>query len=164
MMTRTVDLFLLLSLLCCFSLSPSGGLEGAHAEGFTVEDVKGNAWVTKSGSDTLSAVEVGTRLLAQQFVTIETGAALKLKPGSGDVVVLQGPVEGTVHDLLSARLVRAEGFVRSTLDKIPAAQRGERKVGISTPSAGLTRGAKSRTAKMPYIWKIQRRPKQAEKK
>jgi hypothetical protein len=55
-------------------------------------------------------------------------------------------------------------FVKKTLSKVPAVKENEKKVGISTQSAGLTRGAQSPRKSMPYIWKVKKKSQESDKK
>ncbi|MFQ6091715.1 MAG: hypothetical protein ACE5OR_03370 [bacterium] len=163
MTTKMVTLSVAFSLLCCLSISYSDALQDRKPEGFPVVEVKGTVSVKSSETATPSSVKVDGLLLPDQLLNLEKGACLKLRRPSGEVVVLDGPAEGTVQDLLSSKKPGVVEFVQKTLKKIPAAKRGEGKVEISTQSAGLTRGAKSRREPMPYIWKIKKQPKKSEK-
>ena len=86
-----------------------------------------------------------------------------MKKASGEEIVLKGPSQGKLQDLLTAKTSPSEDFVRKTLSKIPAAKEDDKKVDISTTSAGLTRGAKNPRKSMPYIWKVKTKAKEPDK-
>ena len=153
-----------LAMLCCVSVNSGHGEENPKTEGFTVTEVTGYIFHRLSEKDTLIQVEVGKTISQDSFISIVKGASLKLKKASGELIIFEGPSEGTLKDLLAEKEAPTREFVKKTLSKIPGVKGDERKVDISTQSAGLTRGAKSPVKSMPYIWKVKKKAEESDKK
>ena len=153
-----------LSLLFCSSMCLGDTFKDREMSGYTVVDRKGSVSLRSTKTDSLTPVEVNETLLPDQILVIEQGASLKVRGITGEEVVLEGPKKGMLQSLLSSKKTGIREFVKKTLSKIPTAKVSEKKIDISTQSAGLTRGAKSSRKPMPYIWKVKRTQKETNKK
>ena len=131
--------------------------EKANSE-YTVVDLKGSVEMKLTASDSLRRITNKMTLQPERELVMAKDATLKLKNEKGDEVILEGPMMGKLEQLLLLQKSKT-AFVKKTLDKIPAAAGGEKKVDISTQSAGMTRGAKPHVRRMPYIWKVKKSAK-----
>ncbi|UCE17325.1 MAG: hypothetical protein JSV84_10515 [Gemmatimonadota bacterium] len=163
-MKRAIAVLISFTVLWCVPMNSSHAEDEGQAGAFTVEEVEGSALQKKSEKDTLIQVSVGEEISQDAVLRIAKDASLKLKKASGEIVVLGGPSQGELQDLLKAKTSPSEDFIKKTLSKIPAVEGDEKKVDISTQSTGLTRGAHSPRKSMPYIWKVKKNAAASEKK
>ena len=160
-MKRTITALISFTMLCYVSMNYGQAEENLKPDVFTVVEAGGNVFQKGTVKDTLVRLTVGETLNQDAFISIVKDGTLKLKRASGEEIVLKGPSQGKLQDLLTKKPVPGD-FVRKTLSKIPAAKGDEKKVDMSTQSAGLTRGAKSPRKSMPYIWKVKKKAQQSD--
>jgi hypothetical protein len=160
-----IHIFLfILSMICLIPAGNAQAVDEKKPETYTIMDVKGDVLWRASEDTLVRPVEVNGNVLSTYILEMKEGSSLKLKESSGGEVVLQGAMKGTVGGLVAATRSETSDFVKRTLSKIPTAKDGEKKIDISTPSAGLTRAAKAQKKPMPYIWKVKQTEKKPESK
>ena len=164
LMKQAMAVLISLTVLCCVSLDYGYAERNTKVEVYTVIELSGDVVQKSSGKDTLLQVTVGDTLNHDAVLNIVKDGTLKIKSPSGKEIVLEGPCQGELKDLVAEKRVPSGDFVKNTLFKIPALKENEKKVDISTTSAGLTRGAESPRKSMPYIWKVKKSSKKSGKK
>jgi len=153
-----------LLMLLCMPGGEAQGIEGQKDTVYVVTEMIGVVMGHATEAEPLHRITINAGLSAGFLIEVGKGSSLKLRSPAGNTVTVNGPAEGTLRSLESARTSGTEDFVRQTLNKVPGPQNGEKKIDISTPPSGLTKAAKVQRRPMPYIWKVKQTEKKTESK